>query len=410
MKQINSFLEDFLDFTSGGFSPEIFRKWCGLSLIGAACQRRVWVEAGGYQTFPNLYIMLVAPPGVGKQCIDEIRDLLAELPPAKASGSGIFLSPDSMTKASMVDSIAKARTLWVPPSGPPEEFHSLYIVAEEAGVFLPAYDLEFLATLNRLYNSPATPHIETRRHGPAREVKIEKAQINMIAGTQPGWMSSVFPEEAWSLGFASRIIMIYNADNPIKSLFDLKPKDLARKKNILSRLHKISSLWGKLPWAAGALEHLNKWHMAGGPPQPTHTKLEHYNRRRTLHVIKLSIISALSRSLILAPIPSVETEDIEQAIEWLIEAEGLMPDIFRAMVGRSDSQILEELHFFVISIWKMNSGKPVPAQKLRFFLSQRVPSDKVEKLLELAERAGFLVRVAGQETYLPGTRDGGFVE
>ena len=67
-----------------------------------------------------------------------------------------------------------------------------------------------------------------------------------------------------------------------------------------------------------------------------------------------------------------------------------MPDIFRAMQGKSDTQILEELHYFVQAMWLKQGKQPVHSTRIAHFLAQRLPSDKIEKLMLVAERAGFL--------------------
>ena len=78
-----------------------------------------------------------------------------------------------------------------------------------------------------------------------------------------------------------------------------------------------------------------------------------------------------------------------------------MPDIFRAMVGRSDVQIVEELHFFMLALWNKSGQKPVSPMSVRHFLHQRVPSDKIERILDSAIGAGVIARVAGTEAFVP---------
>src|SRR5208337_2757577 len=146
-----------------------------------------------------------------------------------------------------------------------------------------------------------------------------------------------------------------------------------------------------------AAKRLGAWHLAGGPPVPNHSKLENYNRRRTQHLIKLSMVSAVSRTgeIHLALV------DIERGIAWLMEVERLMPDIFRAMVGKSDSQVLEELYGYLVGVWRMHKEKAVNERFLFSFLTQRVPSEKIEKLIQIAERSNMITRMAGTNDFRP---------
>lgn len=389
----------FMEYTKGSMSPELFRRWAGISLLAATCERRIWVVSGNWFTFPNLYTFLVAPPGVGKQVIDDAREFAYEVP-GMLGKNALFVSPDSMTKASLIDELAKAKNIHLPRVGPPIEYHSLYVAAEEASILLPSYDLEFIGVLNRIYNNPKIPFEETRRYGKYPQVKIPGAQLNLLIGAQPGWMASVFPEEAWSTGLTARIMMIYCGEGVRQSLLDSHTADQSLKQSILDRLVEVSKLYGQAQWEENALEDLDKWHMAGRPPVPNHSKLEHYERRRTLHVTKLALVSGVSRTGKM----TIGRIDVKRAMEWMFEIEHLMPDIFRAMVGRSDVQVIEELHYFVTSVWRMSGQKPVHERQLFNFLHSRVPSDKIERLINVSERSNIIERVAGTNMYLPKAR------
>lgn len=109
-----------------------------------------------------------------------------------------------------------------------------------------------------------------------------------------------------------------------------------------------------------------------------------------MHALKLSLISAAAR----APEAMIVTEeDVKRGLSWLLDAEMRMPDIFRAMSGRGDAEIIEELHLFVIQTY-MRSKKSVPRSVVVNFLASQVPSEKVWKILEIAIASGKL-RIVG---------------
>jgi len=82
---------------------------------------------------------------------------------------------------------------------------------------------------------------------------------------------------------------------------------------------------------------------------------------------------------------------------WLVEAETMMPDIFRAMVGKSDNQVIEELWYFMEGLWRRNKQQPIHTSALRRFLMIRAPSDKIEPIIRAAEGADVIARKAGTE-------------
>jgi hypothetical protein len=377
-----------MDYTESSFSPPIFRKWALLALVAATVERKVWCKVAQRPTFPSIYTFLVAPPGVGKQVIDVVRDLAAELLD-QTGDNAIAVSPDSMTKASLVDELVKRKKTWLCPDGSNEVYHALFVAAEEISVFMPNYDNEFLGVINAIYNNKSV-HTETRRTGTVKEAEIAKPMLNILAGVQPGWMASVFPEEAWTTGLTSRLFMVYCGQGIHKDLFEETPNQNYLEKVLLERLSRLASLWGEFSFTGEARGKLIDWHLKGGPPIPRHSKLENYNRRRTnQHVIKLAMLSSLCRGTDL----EITLRDCVRAIGWMTEVESFMPDIFRAMTGKSDMAIVEELGLYVNAQFKMSG--PVREDLVYEFISQRAPADKVAGILAIAERCDMLRRVAG---------------
>ena len=92
-----------------------------------------------------------------------------------------------------------------------------------------------------------------------------------------------------------------------------------------------------------------------------------------------------------------------------------MPDIFRAMVGKSDTDVLREIHYFTLQQYT-RSRKAVSGMALRRFILERTPHDKVEGLIRAAESSGLIARVAGTGTqgtpdeWMPKAREHGVGE
>lgn len=393
----------WLDFTEADPSPEIFRKWAGLGMIGAGLERRVWLKAGKKTTYPNLYVWLVGPPGTGKGIINQARQVLGKIRKDGSETVGaLHLSPDSVSRASLMDDLNKAKTIFLPPSGAPYTYHSLSVCIEEFGVFMPEYDSQFVHSLNDIFNNKETAHEESRRTGTVRELRIEKAQFNILGGVQPSYLAHTIPEHAWQSGIARRLIMVYAAEPPKQELFYEPELPDGIEETLLTEFTHLTRLYGQFQWTREAAEMLAKWDRDDGPPQPTHSKLAHYNRSRTMHALKLTMISAVSRTCKLV----LEGQDVERALGWLIEAEALMPDIFREMIGKSDAQVVEELHQFMMNEYRAKRRKPLPGKALWNFLHIRVPSEKIQRIVDTMERANIIARVAGTEDlWIPRPKD-----
>lgn len=380
-----------MEFTLDSMSPELFRLWCAITLVGGALERRVWAMTKVGPVYGNLFTLLVAPPGVGKGIIEKARECwtLSTKPGTKLPA--FHVAPDSMTKAALMDTLAISKSVFLTKKAP-VIYHSLLIASEEFSVLVPSYDMEYIGSLNSIWNNKAL-HSEQRRYGKNSELRIENPQLTILAGTQPSYMASLFPEEAWNSGLARRLMMIYVGDHPVEDIFGASVDNQLAKAKVLHKLGAMSELYGEITWHPEAMEELRAWNLAGGPPAPTHTKLVHYNRSRTFHVIKLCAISAVSR---VAGDPKAKLEiipsDFTRAREWILFAERFMPDVFRAMVGKSDRDVIDELHRYALTEYYKVKGAPLEGQMLRRFLLTRVPHDKVESILLTADRAGILVR------------------
>src|SRR5437879_2277568 len=63
------FLAAYREFTAAQESPDSFHLWVALSLLSGVMRRHVWVDQVYYVLSPNLYTVLVSPPGTCKKSL-----------------------------------------------------------------------------------------------------------------------------------------------------------------------------------------------------------------------------------------------------------------------------------------------------------------------------------------------------
>lgn len=352
--------------------------------MAGGLEKRVWTKTGKV-TFPHLYTLLIGPPSVGKtEAIQPVADIWRK--------AKLKLAPDSVTSASLVDSLEAAGTIYKLSELDIIEYHSMQVPATEFGVLVPGHDLEFLNKLNRIYDTPPFHH-ETRRTT-KKEVSITHPQLTILGGTQPGYLAAILPESAWTMGFMSRQIMVY-APSPIRvPLFGQeKSESDALWKALISDMKQMTKLYGEMTWHPEAMEAIMDWWNKGLDPVPEHSKLLHYNGRRIVHMSKLPMISAASRGNNLV----ITLEDFERAKNWLLAAEVLMPDVFKDMTAKSDQQVIADLHFMMWRQWSKTNRKPIHTSMIVHFLQGRVPSERIGRIIAVAEQANIISRLAGTE-------------
>lgn len=390
--QWSDLIGDFCEFSRTLPGTDIYRLWCGISMVAGALERRVWLNVRSRPTYPNLYVLLVGPPGTGKSLIEDVKKFWRDTIEVGTHDSPAFhVAADSVTKASLIDEIDDAVSVRIKGVTVGQfKYQSLLVAAEEFEVLLPHYDPEFIATLNSIYNNKEF-HSEKRRTGNHRVVELTNPQINLLGGVQPSYFVAHFPDYAWTTGLIRRIIMVYSEEGSRLSLLTADSNTGQLRKHILQRLSQISDLYGPAKISNDALGKLDDWHMAGGPPRPDHSRLQNYVTSRTEFVMKLSIVSAVSRNYE----PIVQSVDINRAIEWLIEVERRMPDVFRAMRGQSDDLILDILHQFVSREYIKGGKQGVPTSKIVTFLAHATTLEKIPKIMETAEIAEYMEGING---------------
>lgn len=364
-----------------------FRRWAALFTLSAALERRVWSpsRSSSRKTFPNLYVSLTGISGSGKtEAINIAKEILSTI-------DNIHMSPDDITPAGFYDSLEESLRLH-----DQEMFHALAVISRELGDLLPHYDMGFLSKLSDLFDNPPD-HKARRRTSKSGSgnlyVKIEYPTVNILAGVTPAYLGDLMPEAAWGQGFCSRMIFIHAPLETQTNIDVLAAQAKADLNPLKDRIQQVFNLWGEFEWSAEAHDALNQWNADGLLPRPQHSRLREYCTRRLIHVIKLSMLSSVSRSNRLV----VTLPDFERGLEWLLTAEDQMPDIFRAMGQKPEGAILRDLHYYLYTKHaKIERGKRVPVGNdvIWEFLQERIESYRIPALIESGKRIGLLEEVA----------------
>ena len=167
------FIDQFVKFTEERPSPEIFRKWAAITTLSGALEKRVWTMTKAGPQFANLYVMLVAPPGVGKsQAINPAEQIL------KATKK-YHIAPNSVTAASFIDALVKAHRTVLLPDNKILQYHHIFVFAAELGVFLNTHDLNFLSIINELFDHKDS-YREERRHSLKEPIEFPRPMTTLL--------------------------------------------------------------------------------------------------------------------------------------------------------------------------------------------------------------------------------------
>lgn len=332
--------------------------------------------------YPNLYVFLVGRPGVGKsRTIGQGRKLLEELP-------DLHVAPTSMTMASLVDCLMAAKRIIPSPEGE-QTFNSMMLMPDEWAAFMHKWDDELMAGLTTFYDVDI-PYSQHRR-GKEIKIKIKSPQLSILAGTTPSNLLKFMPEGAWEQGFCSRIVMIFSDERKInENAFGTK---YSIPDALLYDLRYIHNLLGEFTPEPEFMDAINNWRKLGRPPTQKHPKLLHYNTRRDVHLMKLTMVSSADRSNNM----KLTVEDFNRAMGWLLEAEIAMPSIFEMGSISEDSKIMEEIAHFVQDQCSKYPDRGVSEGLIIRFASTKTNAQYVLRIIDIMERSGQLKVVAAEQ-------------
>lgn len=387
----NGILDLFMQYTDGLPSPPIFRKWAGLSMIAGCLERRVWTKALRVKICPNLWVLIVGPPGGGKSTsINVVSDIWT-------STGDLNVAPTSLTKAAFEEQLLEKQRMM--PNG--ERHHALNIASSEFGVLVPKHDLEFLNTLNDIYDCRNIYERKTKSGG---LTKIEYPHLNMIAGSTPKYLGAILPEAAYGMGFTSRMIMVYSDENVYVDLFSDFDTASGFRKKLLTEAKRITKIEGEYIWEPDAANVISSWHKAGMQPLPTHSKLQSYLPRRIAHIIKLCMIFSANRN----NLRLITEEDAQNALDALLEVEIKMPEVFKEMTHESDTELMQEVYNFTIAQYNRDN-KGVREYLIMRFITKYAPAHRANFILSALINSKLLEEIhpgipEGHRKFKPGTK------
>ena len=379
MRNVSSWLDSFVELTKTRHSPENFRLWSAASAVASGLQRKVHCRIMGRELYPNLFILLVADPGVGKSnAIFSARDIITR-------DKRIKMAPQRITKEAFYMVLEESAANLIIPGEAIQTHHSLSAFIDEFGVFVRRGDLDFMADLADLYDCPTRFQYRTK-HQVSQD--LAKAWFNFISGCTPAWVKESFTEIALEQGFPARIIAVYGSQKSIPDLWSTGTEDTDNDKLrdvLVEDFAEICELRGEFIWQSEAARMFQSWVSDGMKPFPQDPRLRHYCTRRIMHVAKLSMVVSASESNELV----ITLEHFRRARDILMGAELEMHKAY-AVVGKNPYfAAVEGVLRYAIAEYR-RTKQPVMENTLRRVLEREVPYNLVLQIIDQVVATGRL--------------------
>lgn len=291
----SSWLKAYVAHERNSESPPAFHYWTAVFTVAGALRRRVWIDQRRFQWTTNMYIVLVAPPGVAAKSTT-MRVGLNLLQRVE----GIRLGPQSMTWQALFDNFILAKDVIELPGGETSPMSCLSIGIGELGTFMDPKNRECMDMITALWDGQKEPlKRSTRKDG---ELTIHNPWLNFLACTTPAWLKENFPEVQVGAGLTSRIIFVYGHEKakyiayPSEQVEDAAYKD--EESALLHDLQRIAQLQGEYKLTPEAISWGEWWyrhHFNGGKPKHLASgRFDGYLARKQTHIHKLAMVLAAS--------------------------------------------------------------------------------------------------------------------
>lgn len=343
-RELQDWLDAYIEYTSSSEPPTSYHQWCGLAVIAGALQRRVYLQQGLERTiYPNLYVILVGPSGRTRKgvALGIAKELLSEV-------GIVTISPESCSGREALALIMKnAEKSFTDPTDNKTKFHcAISAFSEELSVFLGQGDIKLLANLTDWYDSKDFWEYQSIGRG---KDGIKGVCLNMVGGTAPEWIQSMLPHEAIGGGYTARVIFIVEEWKKHLSPFHtLTVNELDLYEKLKIDLNRIALLCGAFTFSDSARQAYIDWYVMEDMKMRTSDympvkdgRFTAYCERRTTHVRKIMMLLSASRGDTLV----IEREDFDRALTLLTKAEVKMAKTFgglgRARNSDATDKILE---------------------------------------------------------------------
>lgn len=355
-------LNDYIKYTQFTEPPTVFHFFSAMCVVGATLGRRLSMQRGAGDIFPNVNVVLVAPAGKCK------KTTACNLAVSLYRGIGGNVLADKLTPESLVEAFKQMASA------------SGLIYAAEWAAFLgrQQYMEGMVPMLTALFDCPAVWSSATIMRG---TTQLQNVSISHLAATTIDWMQTSVTRDAMAGGFMSRLLFIVQHDTP--RLFPFPPPlDPAMRKSLIDRLASMQHCNGIVGFAKDAYEWYADWYTQRKSESVERHFAGYFERKpdRMLQIAMVLNASVNVRNYTL----SLETLQQAKAILDWIEAflPGAFSELSQSAVGDDQGRLIKQI--------RNHNGTLGHSEWLRMNTS-RMNADMFRKSIETLVQAKMVV-------------------
>jgi hypothetical protein len=319
MRQLENWIHSYLKMVGETEPPQRFHLWTAITIIGAMMGRKCTVQLGPEMFFPNLYTILIGPPGVRKgTAVKYGVGIMNQV-------QGATMAPDAVTKEQLCKEMESAQAQ-ENIDGDILSHSSLFVVAPELVVFIKENDHERLGYLCQLYDGLDRFEYKTKT---SINAYVVNPGLWLLGCTTPNWIEIAMKQLGVGGGMTSRTIFVFanKKGNHIPAT-RMKSFDPVLQSKLIADLGEIKQMAGRFKVLDEADVAYSDWYE--GRYRETgidDSRFASYWERLPSMVIKVAMIVSASKR----EDKVVTAQDIHTAIKFFEHIAVDMPQAFGAL-------------------------------------------------------------------------------
>ena len=253
-RNFSNFFDAYYEYARDGYVPDRFHRWIGMSIMAAAIERKITLRQGDIYHIPNLYVMLVSHPGIGKStAINKGVDLLETI--RRKHNPNFRFIPMKTTEPGILDMMKNVNRVPIPGTNKIITHSSGFFYADEAAdsaLNNKNTPGDVIAIMTKMYDCPKMYRKKTQSMPQA--IEIENACMNLLSGSTFDFLKTLVNGQSVMGGFASRLLYVVEKEREVKetSWHGMYKKSDGFNEKLLEDLFHIHSS-NKSKWKIGPL-------------------------------------------------------------------------------------------------------------------------------------------------------------
>lgn len=366
-----NWLTDYTYYNSNNEAPKRFHVFSGLACLASAISRKVWIEQGYFTHYPNLYVVMVGPPGDGKStALDVAKEFIRKM-------GTVPLAADSMTTQSLMRRMSEEgspchKSVKLPGQGI-VEYSPITIFAGELISFISMDPYGWITFLTTVYHEKVH-EVGTKNKG---DDLIKGPYLTLLGCLTPETSANLLQQKIVSSGMARRTIWVWSSGRtepqPFPVITDSQTEALRR--CYAWAMHLAKNVKGAFTWTQETIDFYGPWyiHLQKNLHKFATPSTTGYFKSKHVQLLKLTMLLSLSESDALV----LELRHMRLALSILEEVEPDMEKVFSGQGRNQEAAVAAKLMQLV-----EDSDSPPLKKALYGLMYHEAARDEIDRIVK----------------------------